>query len=78
MHMDLTTESKELPIGAGEEERGESSGVDGDATLLQIVENREGFSDAVLTGEALEGSVNDMGVFGVQGERFREHVATLG
>lgn len=77
MHMDLTAESKILPIGAGDEERGESSGVDRDATLLQIVKNREGFSDAVLTGEALEGSVEDMRVFGVQGEGFREHVATL-
>lgn len=78
MYMDLTTEGKKLPIGAGEEERGESSGVDRDATLLHIVENREGFSDAVLTRQALQGSVDDVGVFGVQGEGFGEHMATLG
>lgn len=60
--------------GGGGEEGGEGGGVDGNAAVVEVVEDGEGFGDFVEVGEAADVAVDGVGVLGVKREGLREGV----
>ena len=56
---------------SGDEGR-ESGGVDGDSSLVQVVEDHEGLGELVPPGESLDVSVDGVRVLAVERQRLRE------
>lgn len=77
VNMDLPAVNQRLPANAGGQEGGESRRVYGDTSLFEVVENRESVFEFVPPGEALEVSVDDVWVLGVEMEGGRESVSLL-